>query len=157
MNPPDDRASGKLERVGQGSPPVDVDCSGWQRAAGPRSRGKLVGVATHQPPATVGFVREPAAWLEVVVSFDDSVTPATVFGQTFRFIHALHEQYRRQGLALEYDTARSRTEGEQVVVALRLNAPISDEQRGRAVAITRSELAKLTGAKLERVDWPAAA
>jgi hypothetical protein len=112
-------------------PAVVVDCSNWDR--------------------------QPAAWLEVVVSFDDTATPAKVFAQTLRLINALHGQYRRHGLALEYDTERSRTEGDRVILALRLNAAASDELRAQAVAITRAELARMTGARLERVEWSAAA
>jgi hypothetical protein len=160
MSEPNERSSGRLKRAAQNLPAVEVDCSGWKRAEGPRSHGNLRSAAQNMPPVTVdcsGWKQEPAEWLELVVSFDGTATPATVFGQTVRLIDSLRTVHRQHGLALEYDADRSRTDGERVVVALRLSAGASAEQRERVIAATRAELAKLTGARLERLEWSAAA
>lgn len=155
-------SSGELVNAAENVPAVLTDCSKWVSDIPEEqwSSGDLVNAAQSVPTITIdcsAWDAEPASWLEVVVSFDGTTSPAMLVDQTLRLIEALHDQYRSQGIALEYDTHRSRTDGEHVVVALGVNAPMSVELRERAVAITRAELAKVVGAKLERTDWTAAA
>jgi hypothetical protein len=115
MSAPNERSSGKFVRVGKPVPPTDVDCSSWERSAGPRSRGKLVGVAEHLPPVSGEFVPAPA-WLELVVSFDISTPPAKVFEHTKQLVEAAARAVPELGLT--YDFTRSRTENGDVVIAL---------------------------------------
>ena len=155
-------SSGELVNAAENVPAVLTDCSKWVSDIPEEqwSTGELVNAAQCVPTIAIDcseWDAEPASWLEVVVSFNNTTSPAKVFDQTLRLIDALHEQYRRQGISLEYDVQRSRTEGECVVVALGMSASMSEESRERAVAITRAELAKVVGAKLERTDWMAAA
>lgn len=154
-------SSGELVNAAENVPTVLTDCSKWVSDIPDDqwSSGDLVNAAQSVPTITIDCSAwdAPAGWLEVVVSFDNTTSPAKVFDQTLRLIDALHGQYSRQGISLEYDVQRSRTEGEWVVVALGISASISDESRERAVAITRAELAKMTGAKVKSLDWTAAA
>lgn len=140
MNPPNDRSSGQLASAGQGLPPTDVDCSGWQRAAGPRSRGKLVGAATQLPPVAVGFIREPAVWLEVLVSFDAGTPPVRVMEYSRRLIAAAGAI---PDLGLTYDFNRSRAENDDVVIALSPTVGGDVEKRlNEAAAVIRRETAQ---------------
>jgi hypothetical protein len=141
-------------------PAIEVDCKDWLDTSSGWTFGSFVSKTVTRPAIEVDcsdWGKEPPAWLEVVISMDRSVSPIKVFEQTVRVIHSLHDEYRRQGLTLQYDTGRSRTEGDQVIVALRLASPPSDELRDRAIAITRAEMAKVSGAKLERVGLVQAA
>jgi hypothetical protein len=107
---------GKLVGVAQSIPPVVVDCSHWERAAGPRSQGKFVGVAEKLPPVEGIFVPAPPAWLELVVSFDQSTPPARAIEHTNRLIVAAARAAPELGLF--YDAGRSRVEQDNVVIAL---------------------------------------
>jgi hypothetical protein len=116
MNTPNDRSSGKFVRVGKSIPVTDVDCSGWDRSAGSRSRGKLVGVAEHLPPVEGEFVTGSAVWLELVVSFEMSTPPGRVIEHVNRLIAAATGAVPELGLT--YDLARSREENGDVVLVL---------------------------------------
>ncbi len=116
MNTPNDRSSGKFVRVGKPIAPVDVNCSAWNRSAGPRSRGKLVGVAQHLPPVEGEFVPAPAVWLELIVSFETATPPGRVIEHANRLIAAA--AHAAPELGLTYDFTHSRTENDDVVIAL---------------------------------------
>lgn len=140
-------------------PAIEVDCSDWVDTREGWTTGtfqdrKITGPAIEVDCSEWG---KSAGWLEVVVSFDDTAAPASVFDNTLRLIHTLHEQYRREGIALRYDAARSRTEGERVIVALRMGSAMTEERRLRAVAIARQELARVPGTRVAEVIWPQAA
>ncbi|MBY0232035.1 MAG: hypothetical protein K2W96_22350 [Gemmataceae bacterium] len=80
-------------------PPVLADCSHW--------------------------TEELAAWLELVVSFDEGTTPADAMESTNRLIGAVHAEAPRLGLA--YDFRHSRKEGDEVV-ALRPTGAATEEE-----------------------------
>lgn len=127
MGEPSDRPTGKLRRVGTWVPPVEVDGSTWARAAGPRSRGKLVSAAQHLPPVEAKFIPAPPAWLELVVSFEATTPPVKVFEHTRQLVTAATGAVPE--LRLAYDLTRSRAENDDVVIALTPRDPAGAAER----------------------------
>ena len=125
MTPPNHRSSGKFVRAGKPLPTVDVDCSHWQRAAGTRSRGKFVGVAQHLPSTESDST--PPVWLELVVSFEENTPPAQVWEHTKRLIVEVSRAAPELGLI--YDVNHSRTENEDVVIALAPQSSAGSSER----------------------------
>lgn len=124
--------------------PIHIDCSGWKRAPGPRSRvPTLVSAARHLEPITVRMYR--AVWLELVVSFEAGTPPTKVVEHVNRLAHAAAKAV--PDLGLTYDLARSRGEGDDVVVALRPRQFAADT-RDRLAAV--AEVIRQAAAKVER-------
>lgn len=137
--------TGRFETRKSTRPATEVDCSGWADTSAGWTTGSFSARKATAPAIEVDCSNWSASvgWLEVVVSFDDKAAPAKVFERTLLLIRALHEEYRREGIALSYDVARSRAEGERVIVALRMGSALSEELRNRAVVIAERELAKV--------------
>ena len=117
---PDDRPT-ELRGVARCLPPIEVDCGGWD-ADLPE---EMWCVGSFRSPARALAAVEadcsawdagPAMWLELVVTFQADTPPAQVMQHANRLIGLAHAA--APGLELAYDFARSRTEGDDVVIAL---------------------------------------
>ena len=74
----------------------------------------------------------PAAWLELVVSFDAGTPVADVMRHTLALVKAVADAV--PDLGLTYDFERTRAEGESVILALRPRNPAGAAARLREVA-----------------------
>jgi hypothetical protein len=99
---------------------IEVDCSKWvDTAAGGWTFGSFATASDTREAVAVDcshWEREPAAWLELVVSFEGNTPPAQVWEHTKRLIVEVSRAAPELGLA--YDVNHSRTENEDVVIAL---------------------------------------
>jgi hypothetical protein len=144
MSAPNERSSGKFVRVGKPVPTTDVDCSSWERSAGPRSRGTLIGVAEHVPPVSGEFAPTPPAWLELAVAFDEQTPTTKAIDHALRLVEVARAG--DPGLGLTYDPARSRAGNDDVVIALApRNQAGAVERLARVAEVIQSETAQFQG------------
>jgi hypothetical protein len=144
--PRDNDSTGKLQRVCQGLPPVEVDCSGWDADVSEEqwSTGDVVSGVRSVGPIEVDASTWGAGsdvWLELVVSFDQQTPPAQVIEQTNRLAGLVCRIDPELGLT--WDFVRSRTEKDDFIIALAPAKAKSDDRRlEQVLTVARSELAR---------------
>jgi hypothetical protein len=116
MTTPNDRSKGKFVRIGKPLATTSIDCSHWQRSAGPRSRSHFIGVAKRHPPVEGQFARTPSIWLELVVSFGEGTPPFSVIAHANRLIAAATQAAPE--LNLIYDFSHTRSDNGDVIISL---------------------------------------
>ncbi|MBX9627318.1 MAG: hypothetical protein K2X82_26180 [Gemmataceae bacterium] len=133
-----DRSTGTFLTKSVTRPAVGVDAAGWTgTSSGGWTSGEFVTRNATREPVSVdcsGWGAGTAdAALELVVTFDAGTPPAAVFEHTKKLVEAAAAAV--PDLGLTYDFARSRAEGDDVVVVLTPRRPTADaRQRLREVA-----------------------
>jgi hypothetical protein len=141
--------TGQFVGANKALPPGEVDGSEWEAdvPADQWFRGQFVPSGPSLPAGEVdgsAWDVAPAVWLELVVTFEPHTPPGQVMGHVNRLLAVLDAAAPDLGLA--YDVHRSRSEGEQVILALTPRNPSGVEQRLRDIlAAVNPELSRLAG------------
>jgi hypothetical protein len=135
-NDPQGLSGGRFERICQGLPAIEVDCSTWEADLPEEawSHGQFDKAVRSMPTTTVdcaSWEAAPPVWLELVVVFSDQTKPTQVMEQAKRLIGLAAAVV--PDLGLTYAPGLSRTEGEAVVIALVPQPSTGAEQRLVAV------------------------
>ncbi len=147
----DCKSAGRFVTKKATGPALEVDCSGWVDASPADWRtGRFASHKSTGPAVEVNcstWRAEPAVWLELIVSFEETTSPAKVIECANRMIQIAHEL--DPGLSLTYDFTRTRpVDNGDVVIVLTPTLQSSADQRIQAVAARiESEMANVPSVK----------
>jgi hypothetical protein len=140
MKPESDngRSKGEFVRMTKSLPPVKVDCSGWDCAAGPRSTGEFVHMTKSMPPIKVdcsGWGRASQLYLECDLTLAPDTDPVAVLARVIELVNRLHEyETSLGGAGLTWDKERSSAKPGRLLLILRPNDSAGAEDRLRKLA-----------------------
>jgi hypothetical protein len=90
-------SSGRMIRVGQPLPAIEVDCSDWSREAGPLPSGHLVRVCESLLPAEMDFTREGMVLLELTFILGSGANANQVRDKVVRLFERADDYERSLG------------------------------------------------------------